>query len=82
MEVETKAQTCTVEELQEQVTNLKEQVTKLKSDLDVANAKLSLAEGEAKRYREWWLNANSKVDDMKNDVELVGKLITKFTRSW
>ena len=76
MEVmEANAQTCTVEELQEQV-------KQLKNELSVAKGALKYAEEEAKRYREWWLNSNSKVDDIKNDVEIVSKLITKFSKTW
>lgn len=76
MEVmEANAQTCTVEELQEQV-------KQLKNELSVAKGALKYAEEEGKRYREWWLNANSKVDDIKNDVEIVSKLITKFSKTW
>lgn len=76
MEVmEANAQTCTVEELQEQV-------KQLKNELSLAKGALKYADEEVKRYREWWLNANSKVDDIKNDVEIVSKLITKFSKTW
>lgn len=67
--------TKTVEELQQEIEKLKNEVKSQKILVDAYH-------DEAEKYKGWWLQLDSKVKGMKDDVEDAQKLIKKLVERW